>query len=57
MKPRKMRPEIMWAVVRWDGEVQCTSPTREKARAAKKLYYDYGDPPFRVVRVRVTEAP
>ena len=51
MKPRKMRPSVLWAVVTKDGWPIFFRETRAQARG---LAIGVGE---RVVRVRVTEAP
>ena len=52
-KPRKMKPRIMWLVVRIeDGRPLVALDTRAAARHEATAYHM-----VRVVRVRVTEAP
>lgn len=53
MKPRRMRPRVMWACVRDNGSIVGVVDTRAEARD----FCRENDGAYRVVRVRVTEAP
>ena len=53
MKPRKMQPGVMWAVVSASGQRLSVYETRAEARNDVQFW----SVPCRVVRVRVTEAP
>lgn len=52
MKPRRMRPRVMWAAISEKGSVLAVCDTRAEARASTR-----GSGGVRVVRVRVSEAP
>lgn len=52
MKPRRMQPGIMWAVLNQEGKRLAVLETRSAARKEAAHYAA-----ARVVRVRVTEAP
>lgn len=52
MKPRKMAPRVMWAVLSAGGKPLVVVDTRAAARTVAA-----GWTACRVVRVRVTEAP
>lgn len=53
MKPRKMAPRVMWAMLKANGKCLGIYDTRALARSMAATWTK--DPP-RVVRVRVTEA-
>ena len=57
MKPRKMQPRVMWALLEPNGKPHSIHESRSIARYMKLCFDVTYRASLRVVRVRVTEAP